>query len=182
MAMSSRHRLRLFWAGGLAAVLGMLQIGCTVYPAVPAQPAFDTDVLPIFEAHCTRCHGAGPNGGALNNAYIPGMGNLQAAAPCLNQFGNNSNSYTCPAGAASYATRGLIWKYIQPGYVQRMPPPPAPLLDPWEMEVIDAWISENAPCQTNADCASPQVCTGNMVCMLCSRSSNPDPALLCNSM
>jgi hypothetical protein len=172
MAMRSRHR-RASWAGVFGAALGLLQVGCTAYPATPTEPAFDTDVLPIFEAHCTRCHGAGPDGGARNVAYIPGMGNLQPAQLCLTQFGNNpyADLFTgCKAGAGGYATRDLIWKYIQSGYVQRMPPPPAPLLNPWEMQVINAWIGEADPN------ANPPVLP------ICSRSSSPDPALLCNSM
>jgi hypothetical protein len=159
MGMRSRHRprLRLGWAGGLAAAWGLLQMGCTAYPATPAQPAFDTDVLPIFEAHCTRCHGAGPDGGALNAADIPGMGVLQASGPCLMQYGTNPSSY-CQGGAAVYTDK--IHTYIQPGYSLRMPPPPAPELNSWELDVVESWLAE--PC--------PQIC---------SRSSNPDPSLYC---
>jgi hypothetical protein len=165
MAMRSRrrHRIRLSWAGGLAAAWGLFQLGCTAYPPGPAQPAFDTDVLPIFEAHCTRCHGAGPDGGALNTAYIPGMGALGASGPCLTQYGNNlypSTPYSCIAGAAAYTDK--IQMYIQPSFSLRMPPPPAPELNTWEMDVVEAWLAENPP--------------------ICSRSSNPDPALFCNSM
>jgi hypothetical protein len=169
MAMRSRHRLRLhrlrvLWVGGLAAAWGLLQMGCTVYPSEPADPAFDTDVLPIFEAHCTRCHGSGPDGGSLKSVYVyvPGVGSgvVTTQPPCLTQYGNNSNSAGCVAGAASYAS--LIKTYIQPGAMYRMPPPPAPELTPWEMEVVEAWATPKTP--------------------LCSRSSNPDPALLCTSM
>jgi len=172
MTMRSRHRprlrLRLGLAGGLAAAWGLLQMGCTAYPATPAQPAFDTDVLPIFEAHCTRCHGAGPDGGALNAADIPGMGVLAALGPCLTQFGNKPYADTCQGGAAAYTDK--IHIFIQPGYIQRMPPPPAPELNAWEMVVVEAWLAE-ADSQANPP-----------VLPICSRSSNPDPALLCNSM
>lgn len=167
-----RPRLRLSWAGGLAAAWGLLQLACTSYPTPPAQPAFDTDVLPIFEAHCTRCHGSGPDGGSLKTVFVPGTGTgtgvVTATAPCLTQFGNNSSSYDCIAGAAAFATPTLLGQYIQPGFELRMPPPPAPELTSYELDVINAWIAEADP--------------ANNVLPICSRSSNPNPALLCTSM
>jgi mono/diheme cytochrome c family protein len=49
--------------------------------AVPAAPTYQTDVRPIFLAHCTRCHGDGTaDGGSLNNAREP-TGPYEAAAP-----------------------------------------------------------------------------------------------------
>lgn len=163
MRSPQRPRLARCWAVGLAAVWGLFQLGCTAYPATPAQPAFDTDVRPIFEAHCTRCHGAGPNGGSRNTTIVAGQGPSQPSGLCLTQYGDNPDAdpyFGCLGGANTYATTGDLVKYIQPGYSQRMPPPPAPELDPWEMDVIEAWVAEPCP-------------------RICSRSSNPDPALRC---
>jgi hypothetical protein len=82
--------------GALVAALVLGGMGCVSYPSPPSQPAFDTDVLPIFQAHCTRCHGDGPDGGALNAAGVPGMtydaaGPNPPLGPFLTQFGD-----TCP--------------------------------------------------------------------------------------
>jgi hypothetical protein len=160
--MAIRRVLRSLLTGASVA-LAMSAAGCTIYPSTPSDPAFDTDVLPIFEAHCTRCHGAGPDGGALNTASIPGMGLMEASGPCLTQFGDNStldpNGNGCLAGANTYATK--IQAYIDPNFMSRMPPPPAPVLDSWEMAVVNAWVAEK-PKRT------------------CSNSSQPAPALLCN--
>ena len=65
-------------------------VGCSTYPAAPAQPAFDTDVLPIFQAHCTRCHDNNPDGGPLQPTSTSGRtppAARSAAPPHLTVFG-----------------------------------------------------------------------------------------------
>jgi hypothetical protein len=174
MAKRSRH---CPWAGALAVIWVLFTVGCTVYPSsVPAEPAFDTDVRPIFLAHCTRCHGAGPDGGNLNPAAVPGVVYTDAGPPLpsdpfLTQYGDVCSKPTdradggapicslgrCRCGALTYASNGQIQKQIHSGL---MPPRPAPPLDDWEMKVIDAWAAQKKP--------------------VCSNSPNPDPALFCD--
>jgi hypothetical protein len=152
-----------------------LAAGCTVAPAIPSQPAFDTDVRPIFLAHCTRCHGAGPDGGALNTTSTP---NWDGSPNCttspigpnlmvycaLDSSGNKVCPPTAAAGAGFYATLKVdgIGYVLHDSYgtCTQMPPPPAPQLDAWELAVVDAWTAEQPM-------------------PICSRSSNPDPSLLC---
>jgi hypothetical protein len=154
---------------GSALALGLGAAGCTVsLSSAPAEPAFDTDVRPIFLAHCVRCHGAGPDGGLLNVASVPGVDYgsappLETTGPCLNQFNGNPDAggqFGCRGGAATSRYLTELSTYVKPGYPLRMPPPPAPVLNDWELAVIDAWVAENPP--------------------ICSRSSNPDPALRCD--
>jgi hypothetical protein len=177
MTMGSRHRprVRLSWAGGLAAAWALFQLGCTAYPSgAPAEPAFDTDVRPIFEAHCTRCHGAGPDGGALNTTSTPnwdgGLGCITSPIGpnltgfcALDSYGNKVCPPDANPGAAFYATlKGSGLHEVlheSKGTCLQMPPPPAPALNEWELAVVDAWIAESN--------------------LICSRSSNPDPAALC---
>jgi hypothetical protein len=163
----------LLTAGAAALALGAA--GCTLAPATPSDPAFDTDVRPIFFAHCARCHGAGPDGGALNTTSTPNWdgGLLCTTTPigpnlttyCANdQYGNK----VCPpdpgAGAGFYATLKVDGihdvLHASAGTCIEMPPPPAPSLDEWELAVVDAWLAEQPM-------------------PICSRSSNPDPSLLC---
>lgn len=154
--------------GVLVAAWGLLQIGCTAYPTAPADPAYDTDVRPIFLAHCTRCHGDGPDGGMLNIAPFANTGtSVRPSDPCLTQFGNNSNSLDCQYGAANYSgpMGSIITDIHSTEQLHQMPPQPAPRLNEFELGVIEAWASKGDPT--------------NNVLPLCSRSSNPDPALLC---
>lgn len=165
MAITRPIRSRLIRGLGAALVLGV--VGCSVYPSAPADPAYDTDVLPIFQAHCTRCHDNGLDGGANNIVIVADAANgpQVVGPPALAQFGpclipDGGGVPRCGIGAAEYAT--LIHTYIHYPDTNplRMPPPPGPRLDDWEMNVIDAW-------------------TAQMPIPICSRSANPDPALLC---
>jgi hypothetical protein len=162
--------------GGLVAAMALGGAGCTTYPSPPSQPAFDTDVLPIFQAHCTRCHGNGPDGGTLNNAGVPGVtynaaGPPVVSPPYLSQFGDTclplsdgtpgtcqNNFLNCRCGAHDYAVDGMIKTYIDPGYSLRMPPPPAPPLNDWELKVVNAWV-DNPVC-SNSPNPDPAICPG----------------------
>ena len=82
--MAITRPIRSLLARGLAAALALGAAGCSVYPSAPAEPAFDTDVLPIFKAHCTRCHDNNPDGGGTNHeVYRPDAagGPVTAAGP-----------------------------------------------------------------------------------------------------
>jgi hypothetical protein len=131
-------------------------------------------VLPIFEAHCTRCHDNNPDGGPLHEVFRPDAsgGPVTARPPGLSVFGPcypyNGGALACYSNAAAFAVSpqpgqpGLIYTDIHRAEddVLRMPLPPARPLDDWEMNVIDAWAAEKP-------------------IPICSRSANPDPALLC---
>ncbi len=62
--MAITRPIRFLLVRGFAAALALGAAGCSVYPSAPAEPAYDTDVLPIFQAHCTRCHDNNLDGGA----------------------------------------------------------------------------------------------------------------------
>jgi hypothetical protein len=174
ITMTITRPIRLLLARGLAAALALGGVGCVAYPSPPSQPAFDTDVLPIFQAHCTRCHGDGPDGGAFNAASAPGVtynaaGPPMPIGPFLTQFGDTCSPLadgtpgTCANNATCPRCGALVWvkqikQYIAPGYVQRMPPPPAPVLNDWEMKVVNAWTAH--PICSNAADPDPTICPG----------------------
>ena len=164
--MTITRLIRSLLARGFVAALALGAAGCSVYPSSPVAPAFDTDVLPIFQAHCTRCHDNNLDGGPNHAAYRPDAngGPLPAGAPHLALFGpcypSDGGAPVCYANAAAY--RVLIGTDIHRAEsdILRMPLPPARQLDEWELNVIDAWLAEKP-------------------IPICSRSANPDPALLC---
>jgi hypothetical protein len=170
MAIIRTVRSGLIRGLGAALVSGVLAVtgvaGCSVYPAAPAQPAFDTDVLPIFQAHCTRCHDNNLDGGANNIVNVPAMGGpVAATAPALSQFGpcvvpDGGGTPHCGIGAVAYRIQIQQYVHYADSNTLRMPPAPSRPLDDWELQVIDAWTTQTP-------------------IPICSKSANPDPALLC---
>ena len=173
--MTITRLIKSLLARGFAAALALGGAGCSVYPSSPVEPAFDTDVLPIFQAHCSRCHDNNPDGGAKKSVYRPDSagGPVTASGPvALTVFGPcypvAGGVPVCYSNAAAYALptqtlpNGFIYTDIHRAEddVLRMPLPPSRPLDEWEMSVIDAWVAEKP-------------------IPICSRSANPDPALLC---
>lgn len=154
----------------IVALLCLGHSGCS--QAVPAAPSYQTEVRPIFLAHCTRCHGNGmADGGSLNNAHEP-TGPYDAAPPLnadpidlafeplyLTQYADSGNCSipdsglrdpSCHYGALTAATsppasRTMFYLseriHGTPGSGATMPPAPAPMLDDWELKVMDAWIA-----------------------------------------
>lgn len=143
--------------------------------SIPSQPAYDLDVRPILMAHCARCHGAGGN---LNlpteptGPNAPVLPNLQGMAATefqtfdcyLDRWGNAGDCNfdggvrpaSCKLGAKNWA--GTIPGLLRnPSPASVMPPPPASLVDDWEVDILTNWAKE-----------SP---------LICSHSSNPDPAI-----
>jgi hypothetical protein len=160
--MTNSHLHRLVRLVGFATAATWVGAGCTSYPSAPSDPAYDTDVLPIFEAHCNRCHGNGPDGGSLNVAAGTQDTAMGPPLACFTQYGLNPDAGvgSCTAGANSQAP--AIGSYVHSTMVgMQMPPPPAAQLNSYELGVIDAWVAE-----------SPRKC---------SNSPNPDPALHCPS-
>lgn len=151
--MTISHLHRLVRVLGAATMLAGAA-GCTAYPSAPTDPVYETDVRPIFLAHCARCHGDGPDGGGVRT--IPGASTPPGALPlaCFTQYGS---SPACHFGAV--ADVGSFEAYIGSNPSIPMPPPPAPPLNSYEQAVILNWAAEATP--------------------KCSNSPNPDPALFC---
>lgn len=162
MAIPHLHRPIRAFVGilGFAVAATWVAAGCTSYPSAPADPVYETDVRPIFLAHCTRCHGDGPDGGSRNT--VPGSSKTGAVPlSCLTQYGA-SDGGACTQGANEQAANGKLDNYVHgktPG--ELMPPAPSASLNSYELGVIDNWVAESPP--------------------KCSDSSNPDPALLCTA-
>ena len=144
---------------GSALIFGaMLAVGCG--PPVPASPSFEADVRPIFISHCVRCHGAGPDGGAINHATQPTgpdaaylASDPGSPAPFYFDLYNppgRAGAYACATAEPAYLTMKIH------GGVLPMPPAPAPLLDDWELKVVDAWIAN--PICSNAAHPDPTIC------------------------
>ncbi len=144
---------------GILAALVALAAGCAPpVPSVPAAPSYAADVRPIFLAHCVRCHGAGgtlnlardPRGGA-DAGPLPSVAGKPALA-YLGQYADSGDcgdpsSLTCHRGAHFVATQTSELKlYLHPPpNFPPMPPPPAPRLDAWELDVVDAWLANPLP-------------------------------------
>jgi mono/diheme cytochrome c family protein len=154
------------WSFAATLALGGLTAGCD--PPTPAQPSFEADVRPIFLSHCVRCHGAGPDGGAINTATRPtgpdaaGLASETMNGVTLSTTGYYLDEYDQAGrpGALALARNGgtLLEEKIHGQVSTPMPPPPAPKLDDWELKVIDAWVAEK-----------PQP--------ICSNSPHPDPTI-----
>jgi hypothetical protein len=153
---------------GAALGLGALATGCSA--PTPASPTYEADVRPIFMAHCVRCHGGG---GTLNVTYVP-SGPDAALLPAtesaptngfLNQFYDSGDCtptdagalpVSCHRGAQSEATDGNLHIYLHSAIL--MPPPPAPVLDDWELKVVDAWVAVKPPVCSKSPTPDPTIC------------------------
>jgi hypothetical protein len=134
--------------GGVA-LAALALAGCE--KPVPAMPTYSRDVLPIFEAHCMRCHGAG---GTLNADARSLEPTSHPPNGYLNQYGDKVDCtpispglypVTCVGGAHYEATNGNLHDYIHGIAQPKMPLAPAAPLDDWELDVLDNWIAENPP-------------------------------------
>ncbi len=161
---------RLAWFSFLPVSLA-LAAGCGS-PSVPAQPAYDVDVRPILNAHCIRCHGAGdmlnvpteptgPNAPTLHT-IANSVSLFQTDSCYLDRFDNDPPG--CTLGQAGGCKVGAsTWASTIPGLVRNplptavMPPPPAPQIDDWAVDILTNWSKEQ-----------PRIC---------SNSANPDPTI-----
>ncbi|HVY36936.1 MAG TPA: hypothetical protein VHM31_03350 [Polyangia bacterium] len=140
---------------GAVALFGLASCSTTVASA-PSQPAYDTDVRPILMAHCARCHGAGD---AINVPTEPtgpdaaveaSIANTAAMLKATNIYLDRYSSEGTKTGA--YVARNefaLIFPptNTKPEYL--MPPPPAPGLSDFELDVLKAWAASSAPCSND---------------------------------
>jgi hypothetical protein len=135
----------------LAVAIAVALLAPACGPAKPATPSFAKDVAPIFDAHCTRCHSShGPDGGFLDN---PVTGKTPVV--CHLDFYEGSPA-TCAAdgGVPPPACQGAhycatMYKQFMSSYINGvsdpMPPPPSSLMNDWERDVVERWISNPIP-------------------------------------
>ena len=89
-------------------------------PSVPANPDWATDVLPILQARCNRCHDA-----TIGRAD-PAI--KQTSASPRTAIGDFTNQ------ASATAMGPLIISYVT--VMKSMPPLPAAPLDDWEIQML----------------------------------------------
>ncbi len=127
----------------------MLTLGACAPADPPVKPSFATDVLPVMEAHCTRCHG---DNGSLNpdpQVINPTF----RTAPTDGYFTQYDDKTGCPtlrapgpAGCQGAKALGLTTMkvYIHTDAL-RMPPRPSDPLSEWDLKLLDNWIAAGAP-------------------------------------
>jgi hypothetical protein len=143
-----------------ALALAATAAACTLYPAEPTAPTYARDIHPIFMAHCARCHGGG---GVLSNETINGKAQTGKPVACyLDAFEDRGDCSAVDGGApdptlcrrgAKFCTAPVtgsrsfldIYLFEMAGTAKRMPPPPAPELNEWEMTTIRRWLDNGAP-------------------------------------
>jgi hypothetical protein len=125
-------------------VYACLRVPCALGPAdlgpcsaqagepKPAQPSaqvprFDTDVRPIFQAHCTRCHGEKPRKAGLDLTNLEGV-----------MQGSESDPVIVPGNPLE----SLLFQVVHRG---KMPPKKKGLLCRAEIQTIRGWIQAGAP-------------------------------------
>lgn len=128
-------------------------------PEIPTSPSYATDVKPILEANCTRCHG---QGGMLNAADGPTIG---APTLCyLNMYddmgdcsipdGGGAFDPSCKRGAHFCATPfpdAPTTSYFDVYLFERtqdeggMPPLPSRPLNEREREIVRRWEENPIP-------------------------------------
>jgi hypothetical protein len=124
----------------------LLLAGCE--KPVPAMPTFAVDVLPIFQASCVRCHGAGGTLNADPRAIEDGPPQTN-----LNQYDDGADCVptpqgtplSCVRGAAYEASIGNLQAFLHGSEPPPMPLPPSDPLGAWELAVIDNWVAESPP-------------------------------------
>ena len=134
----------------LAAALALVA-GCQ--EAVPGQPTYTTDLKPLFEAHCVRCHSAdGVDGGTgqdprsvLGTDHPVSHLNSYADVGDCDLDGAAVAQVPCVRGAFFEATVGPMSAYLHLTSVLRMPLAPSEPLTSWELSLVDKWIANGAP-------------------------------------
>jgi hypothetical protein len=148
----SKATLASAFALGLAALSAA---GCE--PAVPASPTYANDVRYILQARCVRCHDETFRGESVPGYFPTGtplichLNRYESTGDCTGS--NVNNPMVCSAGAGLCGNipgmLSLISFYAIPGELNSgnptMPPPPAPKLNDWEMEVVTKWVTNLGP-------------------------------------
>lgn len=136
-----------------APLLALLLLACgsEAEPPIPEMPSFATDVRPILEKHCTRCHNE-----TLSGDTNPMTGGLDRPSLChLNRFESTGDcsdtgisTGACSLGAEYCGTKtgdppsSYISTFVSIAQDEGgMPPPPAAPLSAREKEIILRWTS-----------------------------------------
>jgi hypothetical protein len=99
-------------------------------PALAGGPRFETEILPLFERHCFRCHGPGKQKGRLR---------LDSRDAVLR--GGKSG----PAVLPGDGSQSLLYRAITDPDPDTRMPQEAPPLRGADIERIRAWIDQGAP-------------------------------------
>jgi hypothetical protein len=118
----------------LAIAIGVGVGACNLEPSVPGAPGYEVDIKPILDARCVRCH-AYPY---VANAF-PGIRLDLYDCSSLPDAGS-----VCQFGAKDKAERINIRVHGK-GLGVQMPPPPAALLSPYQVDTIEKWFKAGAP-------------------------------------
>lgn len=119
-------------------------------PEPPLRPSWTEDVEPILRGSCGHCHGATASATGMKYRFDI----CSPEAPMVKDLGITFAGFT---GAADQALAELILLDVtsQGGARPKMPPPPAELLDSYQVEVLRRWADRV--------------------------KKNPDPLSLCNT-
>lgn len=115
----------------LCLLTALAQAACG--PSVPANPSWEEDVKPILAANCVRCHRAEPQNGAPDTFRLD---------VCDDQ-GTVEGAATRIASALSRVQNDQ----------RPMPPAPAARLSDRQIEVLQSWFADQAPCAGTASAA-----------------------------
>jgi mono/diheme cytochrome c family protein len=119
-------RCRRPWRSLVVSLLVTLSPFHLVTLSSAAAPRFETDVLPIFQARCARCHGEKPRKAGLN------LGSREGAF---------RGSESGPVIVPGKVEESLLWKVLREG---KMPPGKRDRLPDAERETIRRWIEAAA--------------------------------------
>jgi cytochrome c553 len=112
----------------LAALAALAAAACA--PAAPANPSWEQDVKPILAANCVRCHRNPPVNGA----------------PAMFRFDECEDDSATLQGAATKAGTILARVTLGRDIPTTMPPPPAAELSDRQIEILENWQANGAPC------------------------------------
>jgi hypothetical protein len=125
--------------GALALMGGALWSGCG--NDVPVRPSYKTDIAPLMEAHCVRCHGAG---GTLNADPDMSPSFPFKGAPTNGYFTQLADPGAGKYGALHYT--GTLTPYMKMFLVDiGMPPPPSDRLDNRDIDMLLDWCANPLP-------------------------------------
>jgi hypothetical protein len=136
-------------AQSLVVAAAALLAGCQ--EPLPGQPTYTTDIKPLFEAHCVRCHSAdGVDGGTGQdprsvlptdhpNSHLNSFADVGDCDPDAAATG-----VLCVRGAQFEALQGPMSGYLHTTTSIRMPLAPSEPLTSWELSLVDKWIANGA--------------------------------------